>query len=383
MKKRFTVQGWYGADNVGDEALLDGIISQLRSRFVDADICVFSQAPDSTSVRHGVPSLWNLPTSTSGMFAAPTLWQLRRAALPSLARLLRTDVFVAGGGGIISDHHPGQLDGWLWRIRLAQRLARRVVCYGVGVERILSEAAGERLRETLIRVPMISVRDEQSRSELARWGVEHNVVLSADPAFVLTVDSNAPSTLTEPGAILICAVNRFRGDLLDRYGELHAEALARFQAGRSQPIPVYLCQFMESEISLKTYLAGVPGFRGALPLYKESAAVVLRTLADASLVISTRLHGLILSLVAGVRCIPIVYSFKVQSCAQTLGIEQLGVEFGDGLAWPARKPEPERLAAGIASALSAPPPDRSLLDQLRARAQRQLDALEHVVSTLT
>jgi polysaccharide pyruvyl transferase WcaK-like protein len=47
------ISGSYGGINLGDEAILDGILDQLRAT-ISADVTVFSRNPNDTLVRHKV-----------------------------------------------------------------------------------------------------------------------------------------------------------------------------------------------------------------------------------------------------------------------------------------------------------------------------------------
>jgi polysaccharide pyruvyl transferase WcaK-like protein len=46
-----------GCGNLGDDAIIDVVVNNIRQRCVDAEITVFSMNPDDTLRRHGIPSL--------------------------------------------------------------------------------------------------------------------------------------------------------------------------------------------------------------------------------------------------------------------------------------------------------------------------------------
>ena len=50
---RIGISGSYGGMNLGDEAILEGILSQIRAT-VPADITIFSRNPSDTMARHKV-----------------------------------------------------------------------------------------------------------------------------------------------------------------------------------------------------------------------------------------------------------------------------------------------------------------------------------------
>src|SRR5919106_2642025 len=84
---RIGISGSYGGMNLGDEAILQGIVSQLRKE-LPVEITVFTRDPDDTRSRHGVER------------AIPAHTLSREEVLPEIERL---DLFLLGGGGILYD----------------------------------------------------------------------------------------------------------------------------------------------------------------------------------------------------------------------------------------------------------------------------------------
>src|SRR5690606_1219660 len=84
---RIGISGSYGGMNLGDEAILDGILRQLRHS-LSAEVTVFSRNPSDTLSRHKVER------------AVPVRDMTRQEVTREIARL---DLFVLGGGGILYD----------------------------------------------------------------------------------------------------------------------------------------------------------------------------------------------------------------------------------------------------------------------------------------
>jgi polysaccharide pyruvyl transferase WcaK-like protein len=53
MKFRIAISGSYGGMNLGDEAILEGILGEIRAD-IEADVVVFSHDPKDTERRHRV-----------------------------------------------------------------------------------------------------------------------------------------------------------------------------------------------------------------------------------------------------------------------------------------------------------------------------------------
>ena len=79
---RIGISGLYGGMSLGDEAILEGILTQLRAT-VPAEITVFSRNAPDTLARHNVER------------EIPVRWLTRKEITPEVQRL---DLLVLGGG---------------------------------------------------------------------------------------------------------------------------------------------------------------------------------------------------------------------------------------------------------------------------------------------
>ena len=80
---RVVLSGYYGFGNLGDEALLEVIVAQLRARFPACVIDVLSANPERTRSQFGIEATprWNMG-------------EVREA-------IRRADVVLSGGGGLL------------------------------------------------------------------------------------------------------------------------------------------------------------------------------------------------------------------------------------------------------------------------------------------
>ncbi len=84
---RVGISGSYGGLNLGDEAILKGIVKELR-RALPVEITVFSRDAEDTRQRHEVERV------------VPVRKLSRDEVLPEIQRL---DLLILGGGGILFD----------------------------------------------------------------------------------------------------------------------------------------------------------------------------------------------------------------------------------------------------------------------------------------
>ena len=174
------ITGSYGGLNMGDEAILEGIIQELR-REVPAEFTIFSRDPDDTLARHEVER------------AFPVRDLSRDEVRPELERL---DLLIVGGGGILFD---SEAELYLREAHLAHELGVPVVIYAVSVGPLEAADARTSVREALERAAIVSVRDRQSRQLLEQIGLRREVVVTADPALLVAPRPLDPGSFEREG----------------------------------------------------------------------------------------------------------------------------------------------------------------------------------------
>src|SRR5258706_9949584 len=110
---RIGITGSYGGLNLGDEAILQSIIAQLRKE-LPVEITVFSRDAEDTKRRHGVER------------AVPVRKLSRAEIAPEVERL---DLLILGGGGILYD---ADARTYLREVALAKEKRVPVMAYAIG-----------------------------------------------------------------------------------------------------------------------------------------------------------------------------------------------------------------------------------------------------------
>jgi polysaccharide pyruvyl transferase CsaB len=163
---RVGISGSYGGLNLGDEAILEGILRELRAA-VPVDITVFSRNPDDTLKRHGVER------------ALPVRDMSREQVRSEIERL---DLFVLGGGGILFDAEVGI---YLREVLLAHEADVPVLVYAISAGPLERPESRTAVKEALDRAAIISVRERLSQHLLESIGVQQEIHITADPALLL------------------------------------------------------------------------------------------------------------------------------------------------------------------------------------------------------
>src|SRR5882672_3608195 len=130
---RIGITGSYGGLNLGDEAILQSIVAQLR-RDLPVEITVFSRDAEDTKRRHGIER------------AVPVRKLSRAEVAPEIERL---DLLIFGGGGILYD---AEARTYLREVSIAKEKGVPVMLYAVGAGPLNDPAVQSVVRECLEHV---------------------------------------------------------------------------------------------------------------------------------------------------------------------------------------------------------------------------------------
>jgi polysaccharide pyruvyl transferase CsaB len=179
---RIGISGSYGGMNLGDEAILEGILGQIRAT-VSADITVFSMNPSDTMARHQVERAISARSLT------------RKEVTPEIRDL---DLFVLGGGGILYDRDASK---YLREVTIARELGVPVILYAISAGPLDTQSARKSVRDALnVTAPtVVTVRDRLGYRLLEDIGVSTEIHLTADPAFLLEPEELPAAALEAEG----------------------------------------------------------------------------------------------------------------------------------------------------------------------------------------
>jgi polysaccharide pyruvyl transferase CsaB len=172
--RRVLIQGAYGNGNAGDDAILLSILSDLKHLMPDSEITVLSINPSLTADLTGEKVLYGRLRNFKYFWI-------------NIVAVLQSDLYIFGGGGILSGALPYLLAGLLLRAFIAKVAAKRAMIYAVGSDPITRWHNRLMMRAVAALVDVITVRDEMSKHYLEQAGVvSTKVLVTADPAFSLS-----------------------------------------------------------------------------------------------------------------------------------------------------------------------------------------------------
>ena len=296
---RVLLSGYYGFNNLGDEALLEVIVAQLRARFPRATLDVLSATPPETSARLGIEAT---PRWSAGAV---------RAAID------RADVVLSGGGGLLqSATSLRSLVYYAGVLREAANRKRKTMIFAQSIGPL--DALGKFVVKSFCRrVDRATVRDGRSRELLHALVPGVPVEQTADPVFLydLPVDDYDLSREglgdTPYAVVSVRKVNAFKEGLhtiaaaVDRLSGTHGVRVAF--------LPMAGASDAEVSTDVIRQCKSAPMLLPECTL--ERAAAILR---GAHVVIGMRLHALILAARFAVPFLAIPYDPKVQSLCDDL-----------------------------------------------------------------
>ncbi len=339
---RVGIYGPFGWGNLGDAAIQEAMLANLRRRHPDAEVLAFSLNPRDTEKIHAIESHpiergWK-SRNPLGDFLRELrfLWRAKR-------RLEGLDLFIISGGGQIADfwggpfYHPYNLLKWVGCARLA---GCRVPVLSVGAGPIQYRLSAFFLQLTLRMSHLRSYRDRQSHELLSKWGFCRQDPVVPDLAFSFPVaDRGIPRPAPAPGEPPLVGVGvmaychptpgvwpdhdprRYR-----RYLDQQV-TLVRGLVREGCRVQLLMTQIRSDRYAFDDLVEILSRDEGGLPSAvraepTESLDHALAQIARCDVVVASRLHGVILSFLLHRPVLALSYQQKVDAVVEQFGQEE-------------------------------------------------------------
>ncbi|MGN0017747.1 MAG: polysaccharide pyruvyl transferase CsaB [Candidatus Gastranaerophilaceae bacterium] len=296
MTKKVVISGYYGADNFGDDAILETLITRLKKN--NAEITVLSSNPEKTFRANGVKSLNKFDY------------------LKVIKELFTCDILVSGGGSLLQDiTSVKSLFYYLWVISVAQFFRKTVIIFAQGIGPINNKLGESWAKKLLSKCRWVSVRDDKSLFLLRGWGIRTERV--CDPLFDLTLPAYTPKNIvgiqlrsfkSVSEKLLITLANRVAIDFADKNIEIYS-----FQDSNDLEI----CKHFESLL-----LSVNPNLKTSV-IFGKSTKEIINLMANLEYLIAMRFHAVLVALKYGIKTLAINYDYKVENLALEANIPAL------------------------------------------------------------
>ena len=318
------IHGYYGAGNVGDEAVLLGSLEQLKDLPGDLVPYVFCPHPELVERMYGVPSM-----------------NPQRAGRKRVLQvLIQSEAYLLGGGGLLKDYGQPEDQGlerqWLQWVDLAKRAGLRTMSWSVGVENIRFERSKHMVKDTVETMDVVTVRDEDSAARLRALGVARQVHVTADP--VPWLAQRYARRRSSPARPRLLVAMRHWYPYEFRVPDV--EANERMQDAVAHALD-YLVEHHDAEVAFLPFRTSARDddreacravqarMHAPSTLYGEADPGVEETmarLAEADLVIGMRLHASIMATSMGVPTVALAYMPKVRDYMASIGQDALCID---------------------------------------------------------
>jgi polysaccharide pyruvyl transferase WcaK-like protein len=360
--------------NLGDRAILQGTVIDMRRIAPDTSITVISAMP--SRLRLDVQSIPPGP----------------RGFIPLCMTAMRCDLVLCGGGGLFQDDDSlVKMPYWFFRILLMRALGSRVVGHSLGVGPLASRIGRLTARLTFSLMESISVRDplalETTRSLTSRpvelvpdpalllpsadteharkWLIERGVPLERHPIIGVALRRWFP-----PGRRLV--PHRLRSRFAPGGAKLSEKSahLATLIAAalddvvrRNDAYVVMMPSYgapHEGDVSMAQSVISRMSERRACLLELDDPALYKAAVSHLDLFLGGRMHPTIFAASQGVPIVGLAYNQKFNGFFQMLGLEDRIMSVTDLM----HDNKVRSLADLISSALQQPGPSRQVLRSL-------------------
>lgn len=338
MTDAVLIGGYYGAGNVGDEAILTAMLNDLREIRPRLDLTVLS---------------WN-PEETGGRYQVKAVHWRDIGSLVDAARA--SDLIIVGGGGLFHDHWGLDPESYL-RVDhggitsygslplLARMLGIPCMLYGVGIGPLESDLGREHTRLAAARCQLVTLRDRGSYQVLKEAGFapesvsDTRVEVFADPAFSLPtslprlreVDELLRSLGIKEGSPVLGVNVRYwdRPHPPEVWVPQVARGLEGFLAEKKD-LEVLLLPFQISKESIYTDDKAVcealrDALRGGGRVHvlsqRLSPGTAQALIGHCKLLVGMRYHALVMAIREGVPAVALPYDPKVAHLMAEVGLE--------------------------------------------------------------
>jgi len=324
-KKTISVLGSYGEGNVGDEAILDGILKEIRKLNADTQIIVFSHNPKETMELHeDVLAYPPLPAGVKSFFLQTLSGQLQR----SMYALKSSKDIIIGGGGIFYDHgfstgkNPVQV--WHTRVNTIKRLGKEYRLYAVGVSALRNSASTKWMKDIAEGASQVDVRDAASKNNLESIGVTRDIGIVDDPALQL----EAPKHEMNSKKIGI-SVRRWYLNDPKKQEQLKKTLAELLEALASKQYQIVLIPFSIGNDDDRTFMEEIISLTNTQAAISDQPHTVssrMKEIASCDILIGMRLHSIIFAHLTGTPFIALGYAEKVNELTRKLDAQERYVD---------------------------------------------------------
>jgi polysaccharide pyruvyl transferase WcaK-like protein len=326
---RVFLYGYYGEGNLGDDLLLRACVTGIRGICADVHFVVRSRHPLDSLV--GPVETCSIDRILSDQSRSKPSRLV--AAMKAYHAILRDcDWFVFGGGTVFHERNSSQPLILTFLIcLLARLLGVRVAALGVGIGELRSTMARWAMGGVVWTSDVFAVRDRAALEQCRRAGVENQVVLTGDLAYLLARQLR-PTTVPKPpiGQPDRIGISIYPPALIHQHKRtktFHAMCgaiAALVQRGCSVRLLAFHCPFDfdaegdDAQVleQLAESVAHVANVRPGVTSVPADGAAILSTFESIDLHCGMRYHGHVLAALFGLPFVGVAADNKIDAICE-------------------------------------------------------------------
>ena len=297
--KKVLVSGYIGFNNFGDEAIFYSLSNHLKK--LEFDVSVLCSNKNIVKEKYDVKT-YN--------FKKP--FEIIKA-------IFNCDILISGGGSLLQNKTSNfSLFYYLSILLIAKLLFKKTIIFAQGIEPINGKLQTFITKSVLKTVNFISVRDENSFNLLKSWKL--NPVLVSDPIY--SIIENIKISNKRKGIII--QLREFK-NINESFLEDLANALPKNKI--QDDINVFSFQDEIDEKICKKFIKILEN-KGIIANYipNKSIKETIEIVNNSKYMISTRLHGVLISHALKVKTFALIYDKKLETFAKELNIKAINLD---------------------------------------------------------
>ena len=298
---KYVIVGNYGAQNLGDEMILEGLLEMLKKADNSADICVLKgNEKFPAGIKSGIKWIFGGNKNTK-------------------EKVKNCDYFILGGGGLFGSLSQYANIIWGLQAMYAYQNKKPVLMLGQSVGKIKNKYVQKFVKNLFNKSDLISVRDEKSKENLREIGVTKKIVVVPDLAFAR--ENKAENQM--PSKDVIIALRQMK-DLSQSF-KIQIARFVRWLK-EEEKMNVKFVNFQTGPVDndeiLHDEIKKMIGDDSIENLSPQSTQEVIRLFKNANFAICMRLHSIITAMQAHTPFVAINYSEKVRNLMDYMGAKE-------------------------------------------------------------
>lgn len=295
---RILLSGYFGFNNLGDEAILASMVKMINNEKKELTITVLTDKVEQTKYKYKVETVY------------------RYNIFEIAAEMKKGDIFISGGGSLLQDTTGiKSIPYYLGLIFLAQLFGMKTIFFAQGVGPVNSGFYRFLIKKVLNNVDYLSVRDLDSKLLLEEIGIDKNrIQIIDDPVYGL---NNSKTDKEGEKKKVGVAVRSWKDN---QYLEILADFL-NYLIKKEEVIITIIPFHKDEDIKIGYKLKKMLYTNPEIKEYTDNLEDINRLFSSFDIFVGVRLHSLIF---AAINCVPFIaisYDPKVESLIKEMNYQ--------------------------------------------------------------